>query len=110
MLSFAAVGVLVLMALSILCFAAYKLRAKSFEVSTSVGELVSFSFKIISTDDKGPATDEPSAWCNARLNLNAEEISRGKIRNADSSETACDHVVLLGRDAHLAADDEVSLN
>jgi len=98
------------MALSILCFAAYKLRANSFEVSTSLGKLVSFSIKIISTDNKGSTTDEPSAECNARLNLNAKELSRREIHNAESSETACDHVVLLGCDAHLATDDEVSLN
>src|SRR5882672_12136210 len=32
------------------CFASYKIRAKSFEVSTSVGKIASFSIKIISAD------------------------------------------------------------
>jgi hypothetical protein len=50
MMSLVAVGVLILSALSILCFAAYKIRAKSFEVSTSVGKIASFSIKIISAD------------------------------------------------------------
>jgi len=50
MMSLVAVGVLILSALSILCFAAYKIRAKCFEVSTSVGKVVSFSIKIISAD------------------------------------------------------------
>jgi hypothetical protein len=48
MMSLVAVGVLILSALSIVCFAAYKIRAKSFEVSTSVGKVASFSIKIIS--------------------------------------------------------------
>jgi hypothetical protein len=50
MMSLVAVGVLILSALSIVCFAAYKVRAKSFEVSTSVGKIASFSIKIISAD------------------------------------------------------------
>jgi hypothetical protein len=50
MMSLVAVGVLILSALSILCFAAYKIRAKCFQVSTSVGKVVSFSIKIISAD------------------------------------------------------------
>ena len=50
MMSLVAVGVLVLSALSIVCFAAYKISAKSFEVSTSVGKIASFSIKIISAD------------------------------------------------------------
>jgi hypothetical protein len=50
MMSLVAVGVLILSALSILCFAAYKIRAKSFEVSTSVWKIAPFSIKIISAD------------------------------------------------------------
>jgi hypothetical protein len=51
----AAVGVLLLVALSILCFAAYKIKARSFEVSTSVGRVASFSIKIVSADhEDGP--------------------------------------------------------
>jgi len=50
MMSLVVVGVLILSALSILCFAADRLRAKSFEVSTSVGKIASFSIKIISAD------------------------------------------------------------
>jgi tetrahydromethanopterin S-methyltransferase subunit F len=50
MMSLVAVGVLILSALSIVCFAAYKIRAKSFEVSTSVGKIASLSIKIISAD------------------------------------------------------------
>ena len=50
MMSLVAVGVLILSALSIVCFAAYKIRAKCFEVSTSVGKVASFSIKIISAD------------------------------------------------------------
>ena len=50
MMSLVAVGVLILSALSIVCFAAYKIRAKSFEVSTSVGKIVVISIKIISAD------------------------------------------------------------
>ncbi len=72
------VGVLVLAALSIVCFAAYKIRAKSFEVSTSVGKVASFSIRIISAD-------------------------------ARSRESASDRVELLGWDARLSVDDEVSL-
>ena len=72
------VGVLVLAALSIVCFAAYKIRAKSFEVSTSVGKVASFSIKIISAD-------------------------------ATSRESGSDRAELLGWDAQLSVDDEVSL-
>jgi hypothetical protein len=54
MMSLVAVGVLILSALSIVCFAAYKIRAKSFEVSTSVGKIASFSIKIISADAENP--------------------------------------------------------
>lgn len=50
MMSLVAGGVLILAALSIVCFAAYKIRAKSFEVSTSVGQIASLSIKIISAD------------------------------------------------------------
>jgi hypothetical protein len=50
MMSLVAVGVLILPALSIVCFAAYKIRAKSFEVSTSVGKIAAFSIRIISAD------------------------------------------------------------
>jgi hypothetical protein len=50
MTSLVAVGVLILSALSIVCFAACKIRAKSFEVSTSVWKIASFSIKIISAD------------------------------------------------------------
>jgi hypothetical protein len=50
MMSLVAVGILILSALSIICFAAYKIRAKSFEVSTSVGKIASLSIKIISAD------------------------------------------------------------
>jgi hypothetical protein len=50
MMSLVAVGVLILSALSIVCFAAYKIRAKSFEVSTSVWKIASLSIKIISAD------------------------------------------------------------
>jgi len=59
MMSLVTVGFLVLAALSIVCFAAYKIRAKSFEVSTSVGKIASLSIKIISADGDGrePARD-----------------------------------------------------
>jgi hypothetical protein len=50
MMSLVAVGVLILSALSVVCFAAYKIRARSFEVSTSVWRIASFSIKIISAD------------------------------------------------------------
>jgi hypothetical protein len=50
MTSLVAVGVLILSALSIVCFAACKIRAKSFEVSTSVWKIASFAIKIISAD------------------------------------------------------------
>lgn len=59
MMSLVAVGVLILSALSIVCFAAYKIRAKSFEVSTSVGKIASFSIKIISAD-----TENRESACN----------------------------------------------
>ena len=49
-MSLVAVGVLILSAPSIVCFAAYKTRAKSFEVSMSVWKIASFSIKIISAD------------------------------------------------------------
>jgi hypothetical protein len=50
MMSLVAVGVLILSALSIHCFAAYKIAAKCIEVSTTVGKVASFSIKIISAD------------------------------------------------------------
>jgi len=49
-MSLVAVGVLTLSVLSIVCFAAYKIKAKSFEVSTSAWKIASFSIKIISAD------------------------------------------------------------
>ena len=50
-------GTMILLALSILCFAAFKLRAESFEFSTAILKIVSFSVKIRSpeTADKRPA-------------------------------------------------------
>jgi hypothetical protein len=69
------VGVLVLTALSIVCFAAYKIRAKSFEVSTSVGKVASFPLKVISADagSRESASDrvELLGW-DARLSVDNE--------------------------------------
>lgn len=77
------VGVLVLAALSIVCFAAYKIRARSFEVSTSVGKVASFSIKIISGDARcsESAGDgvELLSW-DARLSVD-EEVSLPNSRS-----------------------------
>ena len=49
------VGVLVLTGIAILCFAAYKIKAESFEFTTAILKLVSFSIKIVSSDaERGP--------------------------------------------------------
>lgn len=44
-------GVFILMALGILCFAAYKIKARRFEFSTSVWKLASFKITVISDED-----------------------------------------------------------
>lgn len=67
MLTLITFGVFILLALSILCFAAYKIRAQSFEFSTTIWKIASFSIKIRSPeiDDRGAVltgqmTDPPS--------------------------------------------------
>jgi hypothetical protein len=72
MMSLVTVGVLILSALSIVCFAAYKIRAKSFEVSTSVWKIASFSIKIISAD----AENRESA--RDRVELLRRDVRRGR--------------------------------
>jgi hypothetical protein len=46
----AVAGILTLIIVSVICYAAYKIKAQSFEVSTAIFKLVSFSIKIISPD------------------------------------------------------------
>jgi O-antigen/teichoic acid export membrane protein len=51
------IGMLVLTALAVLCFAAYKIKAESFEFSTAILKLVSFSIKIMSPNGKNVPTE-----------------------------------------------------
>jgi hypothetical protein len=81
MMTVVAIGVMTLSSLSVLCFAAYKIKARSFEVSTSIGRVASFSIKIMSAD----------------------------VADAHRSEPAGDSPVLLGSDARPTTNDEVSL-
>jgi multisubunit Na+/H+ antiporter MnhC subunit len=46
------IGMVVLTALIVLCFAAYKIKAESFEFTTAILKAVSFSIKIMSPDDR----------------------------------------------------------
>jgi hypothetical protein len=50
--SLIAIGVLVLLALTIVCFAAYKIKARKFEVSTSIWKLVSLRITILSSSEE----------------------------------------------------------
>ncbi|MGH3156326.1 MAG: hypothetical protein ACRDNF_07120 [Streptosporangiaceae bacterium] len=50
MLTLLIVGVLILVGVIVVCFAAYKIKAESFEVSTAILKLISFSIKIKSPD------------------------------------------------------------
>ena len=50
MLTLITLGTMLLLALSILCFAAFKLKAESFEFSTAIWKIVSFSIKIRSPE------------------------------------------------------------
>ena len=54
---------MLLLALSILCFAAFKLKAESFEFSTAILKIVSFSVKIRSpeTADQRPVPRDREA-------------------------------------------------
>jgi hypothetical protein len=45
-------GVLVLLGLGIVCFAAYKIKARKFEVSTSIWKLVSLRITILSAAEE----------------------------------------------------------
>jgi len=55
-----AVGVFVLVALSIVCFAAYRIKARKFEVKTSVWKFVSLTITILSADeDMEPGKPKP---------------------------------------------------
>jgi len=55
-------GILILLALSILCFAAFKIRAESFEISTVIWKIASFSIKIKSPESgRRPPDRERSA-------------------------------------------------
>jgi hypothetical protein len=57
MLVVAIAGVLVLAGIGVLCFAAYKINAESFEFSTAFLKLVSFSIKIMSPGQHGGDED-----------------------------------------------------
>ena len=48
----AVVGVMVIAALGVICLAAYKIKAESFEFSAAVLKLFSFSIKIMSPSDR----------------------------------------------------------
>ena len=50
------VGALVLLALSIVCFAAYRINARKFEFSTAIWKFASMRITILSAPDE----DEPS--------------------------------------------------
>ena len=50
MLTLITIGVLILLGLGILCFAAYKIKAESFEFSTAIWKIASFSIKIKSAE------------------------------------------------------------
>ena len=63
MLAFAFSGILIILALGVICFAAYKIKAESFEFSTAILKLISFSIKITSPhnhprDSQGESGDE----------------------------------------------------
>ena len=47
-------GAFILLALVILCFAAYKIKAKRFEFSTAVWKLASIKISIVSDEDPKP--------------------------------------------------------
>ncbi len=51
MLTLITLGTFILGALSILCFAAYKIKAREFEFSTAIWRLVSFKITIKSPQD-----------------------------------------------------------
>ena len=99
MMSLVAVGVLILSALSIVCFAAYKIRAKSFEVSTSVGKFASFSIKIIPADaedgesarDRIELLGKSASWAssNAAQLLSGAELG-GAVAVGDAYEEVAD--------------------
>jgi len=46
-----AVGVFILLALSIVCFAAYRIKAKRFEFSTAIWKFASLKITILSAED-----------------------------------------------------------
>lgn len=48
-------GVFILLALVILCFAAYRIKARKFEFSTVIWKLASFKITIMSDEDPKPA-------------------------------------------------------
>jgi hypothetical protein len=55
-------GAFILLALVVLCFAAYKIKAKRFEFSTAVWKLASIKITIVSDENPQPAkqpTPEP---------------------------------------------------
>ena len=54
------VGLLILAALGVICFAAYKIKAESFEFSTAIFKLVSFSIKIMSPEQRRKDEEEKS--------------------------------------------------
>jgi hypothetical protein len=59
-------GTVILIALSILCFAAFKIKAESFEFSTAIWKIASFSIKIRSpkTANERSDLDGPSSGGN----------------------------------------------
>lgn len=64
MLTLITLGILILLALSILCFAAFKIKAESFEFTTAIWKIASFSIKIRSpksaADQSAPTSQRPS--------------------------------------------------
>lgn len=59
MMTIVAIGLLILAGIAIICFAAYKIKAESFELSTSFLKLISLSIKIRSPARKLPEDERP---------------------------------------------------
>jgi len=59
MMTIVAIGLLILAGIAIICFAAYKIKAESFELSTSFLKLISLSIKIRSPAQKSPEEEQP---------------------------------------------------
>jgi hypothetical protein len=108
LLIIATLGITVLAEIIVICFAAYKINANSFEFTAVILKLISLSIKIRSLAVGEPVTlARPGREKHDPGHLNVARFASGL--DAYGGEPPRDFLVLVLGDPGLAVDDEVAL-